>query len=231
VIVYSLFFLLNQQTALIRGLSKRLQWPILMITPSVILHPYVGQSSQIIRAIFSLAQKLQHCIIMVDEMDAIFSSRNSASLTSQERFDRQIMMEFLQHWDELARRSDCIMVVGLTNRPQDLDSAVRRRFEKHFKLDFPVEDDREKIFQCVLRNVQKENLFDYRKCAQQTAGFTSSDILDLCKAAVSRVERRKRWLKRKYSEDNLSSNNVEVTPTAANNFTSSVNCDFLTTKV
>jgi SpoVK/Ycf46/Vps4 family AAA+-type ATPase len=64
------------KTSLILGLAKRLQFPVLMIKPSSLLRKYVGETSQLTNAIFTLSKKLKSCIIYIDEMDALFRKRD-----------------------------------------------------------------------------------------------------------------------------------------------------------
>lgn len=63
------------KSTLARALSKRLGRPLLALTPSSLLRKYVGDTSQLLRAAFSLAAKLGPCVLLVDEMDALFRAR------------------------------------------------------------------------------------------------------------------------------------------------------------
>lgn len=51
--------------------------PLLTVQPSSILNCYLGETSKFVRSIFSLARKLQPCVVFVDEMDSLFRSRYS----------------------------------------------------------------------------------------------------------------------------------------------------------
>lgn len=222
---------------LVRSLAKEKGIPILTISPSTLLRKYVGETSQLVKACFSLARKLQPCILFIDEMDSLFRARHE----DDHSVDRNIKTEFMQLWDQLKdsqRRSftgvqvttsetttttttttptshiglangekgtsatstntkiptastslsvsqfPLVMVMGATNRPQDLDAAVQRRFEQSFLIGAPEEADREAIFKAVLRNTKLSENFDFGACARLTEGFTPSDIVALCKAAV-----------------------------------------------
>jgi ATP-dependent 26S proteasome regulatory subunit len=80
------------KTSLVQGLCKRLHQPMLCITPSALHRKYVGETSQLIRATFSLASKLEPCIIFVDEMDSLFRARRE----TEQEFDRNVKTEFMQ---------------------------------------------------------------------------------------------------------------------------------------
>ena len=99
--------------------------------PSTLLRKWVGDTSQLTRALFTLCHKLQPCILFIDEMDGLFRSRREDDST----VDRQVKTEFMQLWDELSRSSKSrVLVIGATNRPQDLDAAIQRRFERSYRI-------------------------------------------------------------------------------------------------
>ena len=118
------------KSALAKALAKSGNIPMLSISPSLLLRKYVGETSQLTRAIFSLAFKIQPCILFIDEMDSLF----------RERFDddnvvhRNLKTEFMCFWDQITSSKSLITVIGATNRPQELDSAVQRRFERSYLI-------------------------------------------------------------------------------------------------
>ena len=63
------------KTALAKSFCKRLNIPMISITPSVLLRKYVGETSQLIKALFSLSIKLAPCMLFIDEMDSMFRAR------------------------------------------------------------------------------------------------------------------------------------------------------------
>jgi SpoVK/Ycf46/Vps4 family AAA+-type ATPase len=93
----------------------------------------------------------------------------------------------MQLWDELQRDRAEVIVVGATNRPQDLDPAIQRRFERSLLIPSPDLPARKEIFARILRNVGLDADFDAYRCAQATEGYTSSDLAVVCKSAVRAV--------------------------------------------
>ena len=65
------------KSALVRGLCKQFNVPTIQVMPSLLLRKYVGETSQLTKAVFSLAVKLQPCILFCDEMDSLFRTRTS----------------------------------------------------------------------------------------------------------------------------------------------------------
>ena len=64
------------KSALVQAVSKNTNLPIIRVVPSLLLRKYIGESSAMTKAIFTAAKKLQPCIIFIDEMDALFRTRN-----------------------------------------------------------------------------------------------------------------------------------------------------------
>lgn len=94
----------------------------------------------------------------------------------------------MQLWDELQRNPESsvnVFVFGATNRPQDLDPAILRRFDRSFLVAMPSDADRRHIFQRILRDVRRSKDFSFDRCAELSAGYTASDIRALCRGAVS----------------------------------------------
>ena len=73
--IKSIFY--EGKSALVRGLCKQLKVPMIQVTPSLLLRKYVGETSQLTKAVFSLAAKLQPCVLFCDEMDSLFRTRTS----------------------------------------------------------------------------------------------------------------------------------------------------------
>eukprot|EP00981_Chlorochromonas_danica_P008522 scaffold2208_cov170-Ochromonas_danica.AAC.6 len=131
---------------------------------------------------------MQPMVIFVDEIDALFRSRFADDCA----VERHLKTEFMQLWDGLATTEADVLIIGATNRPQDLDPAVQRRFERSFLLSLPDEESRLDIFRKALASVPKEKGFDFSLCSRLTEGYASSDIAMVCKAAVRQMEKESR---------------------------------------
>lgn len=60
------------KSALTKAVAKVAKFPVISLAPSVLMRKYVGETSQLIKAVFSLALKMQPCLIFIDEMDSMF---------------------------------------------------------------------------------------------------------------------------------------------------------------
>jgi len=91
----------------------------------------------------------------------------------------------MQLWDDLIRDGSDVLIIGATNRPQDLDPAVQRRFERSFLIAPPDELSRREVLRKILKEVELAKTFDFALCAKLTEGYSASDLTALCKAAAA----------------------------------------------
>src|SRR5271163_3110761 len=96
------------------------------------------------QAIFSLARKARPCVVFLDEVDAVFTSRGHKS-TELHGSARQVINQFMVEWDGISALDAGVLILGATNRPFDLDDAVLRRMPRRIFFDLPNEEDRHTI--------------------------------------------------------------------------------------
>ena len=97
-------------------------------------------------------------------------------------------------WDGLTSASEGglparIMILGATNRIQDIDEAILRRMPKKFPVSLPSRSQRLRILQLLLKDtkIDSEN-FDMDYVTRVMAGMSGSDIKESCRdAAMSPV--------------------------------------------
>lgn len=107
----------------------------------------MGEGEKLVRALFSLAQKLSPCVVFLDEIDALFGARMSAKENGSTLAYRGVITEFMQEMDGLKTSKDYnVIVIGATNRPFDLDDAVLRRLPRRLLVDLPGEKERKGKF-------------------------------------------------------------------------------------
>jgi SpoVK/Ycf46/Vps4 family AAA+-type ATPase len=84
--------------------------------------------------------------------------------------------------------SNRILIIGATNRAQDLDAAILRRMPTRYHIPLPNLNQRIKIFELILNNEQLHTDVDIEQLAQQTTNYTGSDISEICRqAAMQRI--------------------------------------------
>ncbi len=84
-----------------------------------------------------------------------------------------------------------VMVLAATNRPWDLDEALRRRFEKRVYIPLPNEKGREQLFNLNLKNIKIKDDVDISKLIEATSGYSGSDIANVCREAALMPMRKK----------------------------------------
>lgn len=153
---------------------------------STLTEKWYGDSNKIVRAVFSLARKMQPAIIFIDEIDAVLGTRRSG----EHEASGMVKAEFMTLWDGLvsadaAGKPAQIVVLGATNRMNDIDEAILRRMPKKFGVPLPTRQQRRRILQLVLRDTKTDpDDFDLDYVAQITAGMSGSDLKEACRDAA-----------------------------------------------
>jgi len=154
-----------------------------------------GESERQIRGLFRAAADSAPAIIFIDEIDVIAPKRGDGG-GGGKGMERRMVAQLLTCLDDLnpkqTRGGNPVMVIAATNRPDSIDSALRRagRFDREISLSVPDEDARMGILKCMTGAMRLEGNFDYKQLARKTPGYVGADIRSLCKeAAVVAVNR------------------------------------------
>ena len=99
----------------------------LSVSSSDLVSKFQGESEKLVRNLCELARLNAPAIIFVDEVDSLCGSRSEGSGNDS---GRRIITEFLVQMNGVGKGNEGILVLGATNTPWELDSAIRRRFEK-----------------------------------------------------------------------------------------------------
>jgi ATPase family AAA domain-containing protein 1 len=172
------------KTLLARALAKELGCSFINVNTESIFSKWVGDTERNAAAVFTLAAKIAPCVIFVDEIDSLLSSRSAMDATPH----MHAKTIFMTHWDGLEKDPDArIIVVGATNRRFTIDDAIRRRLPLQLEVPPPDLKSREKILSILLANdlegnPKKDGLIRY--VAMKTIDYTGSDLTELCKAAA-----------------------------------------------
>lgn len=165
------------KTMLAKALAKESGSNFISIRMSTIMDKWFGESNKLVDALFSLANKLQPCIIFIDEIDSFLRERSS----TDHEVTATLKAEFMTLWDGLVS-SGRVLVLGATNRPGDIDSAFLRRMPKRFSIGLPNNEQRQKILKKLLSDVDVE--CEIKELAEATEGMSGSDLKELCRNAA-----------------------------------------------
>jgi len=83
------------------------------------------------------------------------------------------------------------MVLAATNRPQDLDEAIRRRLEKRIYIPLPTAVGREQLFKINLRGIRIAEDVNWDELIRITDGYSGADLANVCRDAAMMPLRRK----------------------------------------
>ncbi|KAG0262131.1 hypothetical protein BGZ95_004083 [Linnemannia exigua] len=168
------------KTMLAKALAKESGATFINMHVSTLTDKWFGESNKLVAALFSLAHKMQPAIIFIDEIDSFLRERRS----NDHEITSMMKAEFMSMWDGLTTGEDTrIIVLGATNRPNDIDSAILRRMPKRFAIKLPSEEQRMNILKLMLAKTKIDPNFDFRKLVQKTAGFSGSDLKEACRNA------------------------------------------------
>lgn len=154
------------------------------ISASSLTSKWIGESEKLVRILFTLATKHQPSVIFVDEIDSLLSSRSE----NEQESSRRIKTEFLSRLDGAATsKEDRILVIGTTNRPQELDEAMRRRMAKRLYIPLPNAEGRLQLLRHLmtsggLRHCLREE--DFGELVRMTKGYSGADLHILCSEAA-----------------------------------------------
>ncbi|MCI4392935.1 hypothetical protein PGIGA_G00151530 [Pangasianodon gigas] len=173
------------KTLIAKATAKASGCQFINLQASTLTDKWYGESEKLTAAVFSLAVKLQPCIIFIDEIDAFLRSRSSLDHEATAIMKAQ----FMSLWDGLETGSDTqVMVMGATNRPQDVDAAIRRRMPATFHVGLPNAAQRKEILHLILSGENLSKAVNLMEIAEQTEGFSGSDLREVCRdAALYRV--------------------------------------------
>lgn len=182
------------KTTIANALAGELQVPFINISAPSVVSGMSGESEKKLREIFDEARSIAPCIIFLDEIDAITPKRDGGA---QREMERRIVAQLLTLMDELTLENTDgkpVVVLGATNRPDSLDSALRRagRFDREICLNVPNEEQRCAILKTMTANLklQNDDSFNYRELAKMTPGFVGADLKSLVTAAgISAIKR------------------------------------------
>ncbi|XP_035916195.1 fidgetin-like protein 1 isoform X2 [Anopheles stephensi] len=151
------------------------------ISASSLTSKWIGDGEKMVRALFAVAVVHQPAVVFIDEIDSLLCQRSETEHESS----RRLKTEFLVQLDGAATAEDeRILIVGATNRPQELDEAARRRLVKKLYIPLP---ERPARIQILTRLLERErNSLEQEEIARigdLTEGFSGADMKVLCHEA------------------------------------------------
>ncbi|CAH1424041.1 unnamed protein product [Lactuca virosa] len=170
------------KTMLAKAVASESQATFFSISASSLTSKWVGEGEKLVRTLFAVAVERQPSVIFMDEIDSVMSARTS----NEHDASRRLKSEFLVQFDGVTSNSnDLVIVIGATNKPQELDDAVLRRLVKRIYIPLPNANVRKNL----LKHKLKGQAFslpsgDLERLVKDTEGYSGSDLQALCEEAA-----------------------------------------------
>ncbi|GMH21677.1 hypothetical protein Nepgr_023519 [Nepenthes gracilis] len=172
----------NGKTMLAKAVASESQATFFSVSASSLTSKWVGEGEKLVRTLFTVAISRQPSVIFIDEIDSIMSTR----LANEHDSSRKLKSEFLVQFDGVqSNPDDLVVVIGATNKPQELDDAVLRRLVKRIYIPLPDENVR----RLILKQKLKGQAFsvpggDLERLVRETDGYSGSDLQAMCEEAA-----------------------------------------------
>uniref|UniRef100_A0A9J2PWI2 AAA+ ATPase domain-containing protein n=1 Tax=Ascaris lumbricoides TaxID=6252 RepID=A0A9J2PWI2_ASCLU len=210
------------KTLFAQAVAGELDLPLIKLASTELVSGVSGESEEKIRLLFAKAVEIAPCVVLLDEIDAIAPKRESAQREMERRIVSQLLTclddlykpkNAITHEESLADelifasdgdigvkkrkpndgQSRHVLVIGTTNRPDSIETALRRagRFDKEIALGIPDERARIKILEVVCRGIRIDESVQIAQLARLTPGYVGADLKALAReaslCAVNRV--------------------------------------------
>jgi transitional endoplasmic reticulum ATPase len=170
------------KTLLAKAVAKQTEANFIQVKGPSLLSMWVGKSEEGMRKIFERARQVAPCIIFFDEIDSLAGKRGIEQGT---KVTERVLNQMLAEMDGLEDLKN-VIVIGATNRPDMLDTALMRpgRFDKILLVNAPEEDGRLQILKIHTKKMPLAKDVDLKFVAKETVGYTGADLESVVREAA-----------------------------------------------
>ncbi len=172
------------KTLLAKAVANESEANFISIRGPELLSKWVGESEKAVREVFRKARQVAPAIIFFDELDALTPAR-AAGEGGLQNVERSIVNQLLTELDGLVELEG-VVVIGATNRPDIIDSALLRpgRFDRLVYVGSPSVEGRLSIFKIHSKGMPIGEDVNFDELAAQTENYVGSDIEAICREAA-----------------------------------------------
>ncbi|KAK9379189.1 P-loop containing nucleoside triphosphate hydrolase protein [Kockiozyma suomiensis] len=157
------------------------------VSSSDLVSKWMGESERLVKQLFTMARENKPSVIFIDEVDALCGPRGEG----ESEASRRIKTELLVQMNGVGNDASGVLVLGATNIPWQLDSAIRRRFERRIYIALPEVEARTTMFKLNVGTTPCElTQADYRSLGEMTEGYSGSDIAVAVRDALMQPVRK-----------------------------------------
>jgi len=167
------------KTLLARALATETGANMILVKGPEILSKWVGESEKAIREVFRKAKASAPCVVIFDELDSLARNKSGESGVGE-----NILSQLLTEIEEGI--SSQVVVIGITNRPDILDSSLLRtgRLDLVLYVSPPDEKGRLEIIKILTKKMPLTADVKLQEIAVATQNYTGADLAALCREAV-----------------------------------------------
>lgn len=169
------------KTLTAKAIAGEAHVPFFNVTGSDFVEMYAGLGAKRVRDLFKEAKKNAPCIIFIDEIDALGTSRGTDNHSEKDQTINALLSEM-----DGFNTSEGVIVMAATNRVEDLDRALIRpgRFDRHIAIELPDYEDRLSILKLHASNKPISEDVNFEDLAKMTIGFSGAGLASLLNEAT-----------------------------------------------
>merc|ERR1719419_1211088 len=171
------------KTLLAKAIANECQANFISIKGPELLTMWFGESEANVRDVFDKARSAAPCVLFFDELDSIAKSRGGSAGDGGGASDR-VINQILTEMDGMGSKKN-VFIIGATNRPDIIDSAIMRpgRLDQLIYIPLPDDGSRMAILKSNLRKSPVADNVDLPYLAKMTRGFSGADLTEICQRA------------------------------------------------
>jgi SpoVK/Ycf46/Vps4 family AAA+-type ATPase len=176
------------KTHIAKCLAGELQVSYINAKAGDLVSKWIGEGAQNVQQMFDEARQNQPCIIFIDEVDALATSRG----THQTKSEQQMVNQFLEELTEVDDGDEDVIVIAATNLLEKVDDAMLRtgRLSEQIRVSPPDTDTRISLIQNYIKPSLDEGI-DWEKVSKRTEGMVASDMEKIAEESARNA--MKRW--------------------------------------
>jgi transitional endoplasmic reticulum ATPase len=171
------------KTLMAKAVANECQANFISVKGPELLTMWFGESEANVRDVFQKARQSAPCVLFFDELDSIAQQRGGSQGDGGGAADR-VMNQLLTEMDGVGAKKN-VFIIGATNRPDIIDTALMRpgRLDQLIYIPMPDFESRLSILRATLRKSPVAKDVDLSYLASQTDKFTGADLTEICQSA------------------------------------------------